>query len=77
MKMQKYCNFTIFDWDASWSTECRLTQREIFTTFRLDLVTLRRCNVVTLFNIYINKGKIIKTEQHLLGQQSQNTITNS
>ena len=42
MKMQKYCDFTIFDCDASWSTECRLTQREISTSFLLDVATLRR-----------------------------------
>ena len=42
MKMQKYCNFTILDWDASWPTECRLTQLEIFSSFLLGVATLRR-----------------------------------
>ena len=53
MKMEKYCNFTMFDWDASWSTECRLTQRESSTSFLLDVATLRRWNVMTKFNIFI------------------------
>ena len=47
MKMQKYCNFTMFDWDDSWSTECRLTQLEIFNSFLLGVVyiaTLERYN---------------------------------
>ena len=50
MKMQKYCNFTIFDWDASWSTECRLTQLEIFNSFLLGVATFpaRCCYVPTL-----------------------------
>ena len=47
MKMQNLCNFTLFYWDASWLTECRLTQREISTSFLLDVTTLRRWNVVT------------------------------
>ena len=76
MKMQQYCNFTIFDWDASWSTECRLSQLEIFNSFLFVVATLRRWNVVTQFNIYINEGKI-NIEQHLHGPESQNTITNS
>ena len=76
MKMQKYCNFTIFDWDASWSTECRLTQLEIFNSFLLVVAMMRRWNVVKYFNIYTNEGKI-NIEQHLLGPEPQNTITNS
>ena len=47
MKMQQYCNLTIFDFDASWSTECRLTQLAIFNSFLLVVATLRRWNVVT------------------------------
>ena len=54
-----------FNLDASWSTECQLTQREICTSFLLDVATLRRCHVVTLRRIYINEGKI-KIEKHLL-----------
>ena len=76
MQMQQYCNFTIFDWDASWSTECPLTQLEIFNSFLLVVATLLCWNVVTQFNIYIDEGKI-DIEQHLLGPESQNTITNS
>ena len=37
-----------FNLDASWSTDCRLTQREICTSFLLDVATLQRCHVVTL-----------------------------
>ena len=47
MKIQQYGNFTICDWDASWSTECRLTQLEICNSFLLVVATLRRWNVVT------------------------------
>ena len=65
MKMVKYCNYTILILDASWSTECRLTQLEIFTSFLVDVATLRRCHVVTLRRIYIKEGKIM-IEQHLL-----------
>ena len=54
-----------FNLDATWSTECRLTQCEIFTSFLLDVATLRRCHVVTLRRIYIKVGKIM-IEQHLL-----------
>ena len=57
MKMQKYCNFTIFDWDASWTTECRLTQGEIFTYFLLDVAKMRCCNVMILLRIYITNVK--------------------
>ena len=38
--------------DASWSTECRLTQREIFTSFMLDVATFRRFSVATFQNLY-------------------------
>ena len=54
-----------FNLDASWSTECRLTQLDIFTSFLVDVATLRRCDVVTLRRIYIKEGKIM-IEQHLL-----------
>ena len=54
-----------FNLDASWSTECRLTQLDICTSFLVDVATLRRCHVVTLRRIYINEGKIM-IEQHLL-----------
>ena len=37
-----------FNLDAPWSTEYRLTQRVIFTSFLLDVATLRRWNVVAL-----------------------------
>ena len=65
-----------FSLDASWSTECRLTQLDIFTTFLVDVATLRRCNVVTLRRIYINEGKI-KIEQHFLEPKSKNRTINS
>ena len=65
-----------FNLDASWSTECRLTQPEIFTSFLLGVATLRRCCAVTLITIYINEGKT-KTEQYFLGPKSMNTIINS
>ena len=50
-------NFNLF---ASWSTECRLIQREIFTSFLIDVATLPRCNIVTLLRNYINEGNIKK-----------------
>ena len=56
-----------FNLDASWSTECRLTLREICTSFLLDVATLQRCHVVTFRRIDINEGKI-KIEQHLLNR---------
>ena len=65
-----------FNLDSSWSTECRLTQLEIFTSFLLDVPTLRRCHDVTLHRIYINEGKI-KMEQHLYGPKTKNRIINS
>ena len=65
MKMQKECNFTLFDWVTSWSTECRLTQREISTSFLLDVATLRRWNVATKLNIYISEDKIRIEQLHL------------
>ena len=65
-----------FKLDASWWIECRLTQREIFTSFLLDVATLRRCDVVTLRRIYINEGKI-KIEQHFCGPKSKNGIISS
>ena len=65
-----------FNFDASWSTECRLTQLEIFTSFLVDVATLRRFHVVTLRRIYINEG-IIKIEHHLFGPKSKNRIINS
>ena len=65
-----------FNLDASWSTDSRLTQLEIFTSFLLDVATLQRCHVVTLRRIYINEGKV-KMEQHLFGPKSENRIINS
>ena len=62
-----------FNFDASWSIECRLTQREIFTSFLLDVATLQRTDVATLLRIFINESKI-KIEQHLFAQKSRNTI---
>ena len=50
-----------FNLDASWSTECRLIQRVIFTSFLLDVATLRRDNVVTLLGLDINEGKFKAT----------------
>ena len=47
-----------FNLDASSSSECRLTQLHIFTSFLVDVATLRRCHVVTLRRIYINEVKI-------------------
>ena len=69
--MQKILPLHNFNLDASSSTECRLTQREIFTSFLLYV----RYDV-TSHRIYIIQGKI-KIEQHLLGQKSKNTIINS
>ena len=73
VKILQLHNFSL---KASWSTECRLTQREFFASFLLDVATLRRYKVVTLLRIYMNEGKI-KIEQHLFGQKSQNTNINS
>ena len=50
MKMQKYYNYTIFDWDASWPTECRLTSLRFISpdkSILLDVASSRRWNVVT------------------------------
>ena len=53
-----------------------MTQREIFTSFLLDVATVRSYSVVTLLRIYINEGNI-KIEQHVFGPKSKNTIINS
>ena len=49
--------------DASWSTECRLTHREIFISisFLLDVANFRRRNLVSLLRIDINEGKFKTT----------------
>ena len=65
-----------FNLDASWSTECRLTQGEICISFLLDIARLRRCRVVTLRRVYTNEDKI-DIEQHLFGPKSNNRIINS
>ena len=62
--------------EASWSTECRMTQREIFTSLLLDVATVRSYSAVTLLRIYINEGNI-KIEQHVFGPKFKNTIINS
>ena len=68
--------FRNFNLDASWSTDRPLTEREIFTSFLLDVSTFPRWNIVTLLRIYIKEGKI-KIQQHLFGPKSQNTIIDS
>ena len=57
--------FHTFYWDASLSTECRLTQRVMSTSFLLDVATLRRWNVATKLNIYISEDKIRIEQLHL------------
>ena len=65
-----------FNLDASYRTDCRLTERDIFTSFLIHVAALRRCSVVKLLIIYINEGTI-KIEEHLYGPKSKNTIISS
>ena len=65
-----------FNLDAFWSTEYRLTQRMICTSFLLNVATLQSCHVVTFRIIYINDGKIM-IEQHHFGPKPKNRIINS
>ena len=50
-----------FDLEVSWSATCQFTQRVIFTSFLLDVDTIRRGNVITLLRIDINEGKLKTT----------------